>query len=295
MHKKLFTESKELLEQAIRYNPNNREGYQMMGTLGFFTGEYASSISNKLIAVKMDRTPYQKDINLNGLCNYLYLYGFYEDGLKFAEMQIEINNDSTMYYNGLACINLWNGNDSAALVNSFHAKNWKSEYWWQPYYVAVATKSPKSEYIANQLIENAQKRGYTVASHYFGYAYRIHGEEEKAKLQFEGAIKNQVKIIEQKKENTTCRAYLELMEIYSAMGNTRKALECLQLYNTCNDFLVTPFKLNEYKTHPFFEDTRKEPEFQKFIKQHEDRIQPELKKIEKILTNYWKENQKVKP
>jgi TolB-like protein/AraC-like DNA-binding protein len=290
MHKLSYTESKEVLEQAISFNPNNYQGYQIMGVLGFFTGEYANSISYKLKAFKMVVSNYEKGVSLIGLCKYLYLYGFYEDGLKFAEMQIEINNDSGMYYTGLACINLLKENDSTAIVNAVHAKNWKSQTWWQPFYVAVATKNPKATFYADQYIEDAKKQGQTAVSHYLGYAFRLNGENEKARLQFEGAIKKQIQVIEEKKENTTCIAYLRLMEIYSAMDNTKKALEYLRLYNTCNDFSISPFSLNNYKMHPIFENMRKEPEFQQFIKKHDDRIQPEMKKIEKILKNYWSDN-----
>lgn len=283
-----YVESKKVNEQAVKFSPNHSVGYQMLATLGFHTGEYASSISYFLKALNLGVSNYEKGNTLKSLCSYLYMYGFYEDGLKFAEKQIEFNNDSGIYFIGKTCTHLRDGNDSLAWVNSIHAQNWKAGTWWRPWYVATAMKNPKAGY-AVKTLEVIKNQG-SPFSVFLGYAWLINGENEKAKQEFEITIKNQLKVIEEQKENTTGLAYLYLLDICAVMGNNKKALEYIRLFQGCSDYFITPFMLNEYKTHSRFENIRKEPEFMKFLNKHDDRIQPEMKKIEKILKNYWSEN-----
>jgi tetratricopeptide (TPR) repeat protein len=113
------------------------------------------------------------------------------------------------------------------------------------------------------------------------------GEPEKANHYLEEDIKFWLKKAE---EQNPCDAYFNLMYIYSAMGNKTKGMESVRMILACKDFEIEPFRLFELKIHPIFESIREEPDFQKLIKKNEARIQPEMKKIKKILQNYWSEN-----
>lgn len=103
-------------------------------------------------------------------------------------------------------------------------------------------------------------------------------------------IKFWLKKTEHKNPDSTCLASFTLMHIYSAMGNKSKAMENVRMVLACKHFEIQPFRLFELKIHPIFESIREEPDFQKLIKKNEARIQPEMKKIKKILQNYWSEN-----
>ena len=291
-HKGFYKESEKVLQQAIKYNPNDGAGFQMMGGLGYFTGDYAKSIEYGLKALKLTTDIYENGNILKGLCLYLYLYGFYDEGLKFAEIQIEQNNDSLLYYMGLTYLDIKNKNYASALQNSIKTENWKSaNFWWSPFFISLITKENKTalSFLGNctACTDAGFKEAIRINRGYnFWYAYLIKGERKKALHYSEEDIKFRLKIIERQNPDSICDAYFNLIYIYSAMGNEAKAMESLKMVSACKDFKMQPMKLFELKNHPIFEAIREEPDFQQLIAKNDTRIQPEIKKIEKILANY---------
>jgi tetratricopeptide (TPR) repeat protein len=296
MTKGMYKESEQVLQQAIKYNPNDGVGYQMLGTLGYCTGDYAKSIEYDLKALKLTTDKHGNGNILKGLCLYLYLYGFYEEGLKFAEIQIEQNNDSLPYYMGLTYLDIKNKNYASALQNSIKTENWKSaNFWWSPFFISLITKENKTalSFLSNctACTDAGFKESIRINRGYnFWYAYLINGEREKANHYSEEDIKFRLKIIERQNPDSICEAYFNLMYVYSAVGNEAKAMESLKTVSACKDYKIEPMKLFELKNHPIFEFIRAEPDFQQIIAKNEARIQPEMKKIEKILQDYWSEN-----
>ena len=291
----LYKESEKVLQQAIKYNPNDGVGYQIMGTSGYFTGDYAKSIEYSLKTLKLTTDKHGNGNILKGLCLYLYLYGFYEEGLKFAEKQIEQNNDSLPYYAGITYLDIKNKNYASALQNSIKTENWKSaNFWYSPFFISLITKENKTALSFLSSCTKCNDTGFKEAirinrGYNFWYAYLINGEREKANHYSEEDIKFRLKIIERLNPDSICEAYFNLMYVYSAVGNEAKAMESLKTVLACKDFEIEPFRMYELKNHPIFETIRDEPDFQKLIQKNEARIQPEMRKIEKILKNYWEE------
>ena len=125
-----------------------------------------------------------------------------------------------------------------------------------------------------------------------GYAYLKNGQKEKADYQFEGAIKANQDALKTREQNrtNTCNADLDMLGIYSAMGDKEKATEILRKVVKCNDVLFFPTDLYQLKNNIVFDIIRNEPEFQELIRNTEARLQPDMKKIEKLLKDYWSEN-----
>ena len=182
-------------------------------------------------------------------------------------MLIEYNNDSLWYYQGLTKIDLKRHNYPSAYTNSLKSVqvNKGQNVWVDPFYVKFYMKDYKS------------------ATRHF---------EEKADYQFEGAIKANKDALKTKEQNRTnaCNADLDLLGIYSAMGDKEKATEILRKVVKCNDILFYPTDLYQLKNNIVFDIIRNEPEFQQLIRNTEARIQPEMKKVEKLLKDYWSEN-----
>jgi TolB-like protein/AraC-like DNA-binding protein len=295
MQKGLYKESEDALKQAIKYNPSDREGYQMMAILGLFTGDNVKSIEYYLKALKHATSNYEIGNTLNSLCNSLYDFGFNEEGMKFAEIQIEKNNDSSLYYLGLTSIDLKNRNDSSAYQNSVKARNWKSGVTNRhPIFVLLEIKDYKTAALwADGFAEYYKKNNVqNEPNFFFGFAYRKNGEKEKADYHFKEEIKYYTDWIEQKNSDSinVHKLYFYLMFIYSAMGDKAKAMENLRKVIAFKYFLIEPIRLYELKNHPIFETIRGEPEFQKYINDCEINWQPQREKIEKILKEYWSEN-----
>ena len=98
-----------------------------------------------------------------------------------------------------------------------------------------------------------------------------------------------LKTREQNRTNT-CIADLDLLFTYSAMGDKEKATETLRKVVKCSDILFHPTDLYQLKNNIVFDIIRNEPEFQELIRNTEARLQPDMKKIEKLLKDYWSEN-----
>jgi len=293
MMKGFYKESEEILQQAIKYNPNNNTGFQIMATLGYETGDYAKSTEYYLNALKLTADKYETGVTLKSLCAYLYFYGFYEEGLLFAEKQIELNNDSLLHYMGLTYLDMKNRNYSSALQNSLKTQNWKStNFWWHPFYISVITNDFKTAatYIDKFTDADLKNQIRFDLSYNLWYALLKNGEPEKANHYSEEAIKFWLKIAERQNPDSACNACFTLMHIYSAMGNKVKAMENVMRVFACKNFEIEPFRMYELKNHPMFEIIREEPDFQKLIRKNEARIHPEMKKIEKILQDYWSES-----
>ena len=248
MMKGFYKESEEILQQAIKYNPNDGVGYQIMGTSGYFTGDYAKSIEYSLKTLKLTTDKHGNGNILKGLCLYLYLYGFYEEGLKFAEKQIEQNNDSLPYYAGITYLDIKNKNYASALQNSIKTENWKSaNFWYSPFFISLITKENKTALSFLSSCTKCNDTGFKEAirinrGYNFWYAYLINGEREKANHYSEEDIKFRLKIIERLNPDSICEAYFNLMYVYSAVGNEAKAMESLKTVLACKDFEIEPLE-----------------------------------------------------
>ena len=297
MAKGLSKDAEELFKQAIKYNPKSYVGYHFLASMYAAKGDYALTVEYLLKALKLEKDSKNYDYNtLTLLCQSLYYFGYYEDGLKFAEMLIEWNNDSLWYYQGLLCIDLKQYNYPSAYTNSLKSVqvNKGQDVWVDPFYVKFYMKDYKSAVRhLEEKAEDYRKRGLKMYFDYsFGYAYLKNGQKEKADYQFKGAIKANKDALKTREQNrtNTCFADLDLLYIYSAMGDKEKATETLRKVVKCSDILFHPTDLYQLKNNIVFDIIRNEPEFQELIRNTEARLQPDMKKIEKLLKDYWSEN-----
>jgi len=297
MAKGLSKDAEELFKQAIKYNPNSYLGYHFLGLIYAYKSDYALSVEYWLKALKLEKDSKNYDYNtLMVLCQYLYFYGYYEDGLKFAEILIECNNDSLWYYQGLLCIDLKQHNYPSAYMNSLKSVqvNKGQNVWVDPFYVKFYMKDYKSAVRHfEEKCEDYRKRGLKMYFDFcFGYAYLKNGQKEKADYQFKMAIKANQDALKTREQNrtNTCIANIDLLGIYSAMGDKEKATEILRKVVKCNDVLFFPTDLYQLKNNIVFDIIRNEPEFQELIRNTEARLQPEMNKVEKLLKDYWSEN-----
>jgi len=190
-------------------------------------------------------------------------------------------------------VDIKNKSYSSALQNSVKALDWKStNFWAHPFYISLLIKDYETAatYI-DKFTDDQLKNciGFEVAYNYW-YALLKNGETEKANHYSKESIKFWLKKAEEQNTNATCNAYFTLMHLNAAMGNKARAMENVRMVMACKDFEIEPYRMFELKNHPIFETIREEPDFQQLIQKNEARIQREMKKIEKILQEYWIEN-----
>ncbi len=216
------------------------------------------------------------------------MYGFYEEGLHFAEKIIEINGNSLYYYQGLITADMVRNDYSAALRKAMEIFRWNPTDYssWCGICLYLTRDCNAALEFTDKAIEIQQKRTSKVTQRtYFGYVYLKNGLTEKSDYHFEGRIKQQMKAIEGEQPPISCKAYISLACIYSAMDNKAKSVEYLRKAIQCKQeyIVIDPQLITEFKNHPMFDVIRDEPEFQKLIMIAEEKWNSERKKIEKYL------------
>ena len=302
--KGLYNESKDILKQAIKYNPKKAVGYHLLGVSYAFTNDYALSIEYMLKALKLEKDAKEDEYNtLSAISGYLGLYGYPEEGLKFAQMLIEYNNDSVWYYLNMSSVDLQRHNYTSAYMNSLKGINLvkkredfpnREAILSGPFVVTLYMKDYKRavEYIEEKAEDN-RKRGLKMDFNYYcGYAYLKNGQKEKADYHFEECINVAKYMLKTAEQNHTspCFSHLYLACIYSGMDNKGKATENLRNAVKCKNLFIPVWDIIDLKNSPVFEIMRNEPEFRELVGNAEARQQPQMKKIEKLLKDYWSEN-----
>lgn len=286
--KGLDKEAEDALAHALKLNPNNWFTLSMQSDIYYRKGEYAKSIESYLETLKLVNEPSDKSGLLRSICSQLYVYGFYEEGLHFAEKIIEINGDSLYYYQGLITADMVRNDYSAALRKAMEIFRWnpKTYFCWTGICLYLTRDFNAALEFTDKAIEMEQMQYLKVTPRpYFGYVYLKNGQTEKSDYHFEGMIKSQMKAIEREQPSVSCKAYLSLAFIYSAMDNKAKSVDYLRKASQCKEAYIVnnPQILEELKNHPMFDVIRDEPEFQKLIKISEEKWNSERKKIEKYL------------
>lgn len=284
----LDKEAENALAHALKLNPNNVFTRSMQALTYLGKREYAKSIISFLETLKLKGEPSEKSGSLRFICSQLYVYGFYEEGLHFAEKIIEINGDSLYYYQGLITADMVRNDYSAALRKAMDIFRWNptNHSSWVGICMYLTRDAIAALEFTDKAIEMHNKQySATPRNYWFGYVYLKNGQTEKSDYHFEGSIKSRMKAIELGNPSVSCRACLSLAFIYSAMDNKAKSVEYLRKASPCMEeyIVIDPQLITELKYHPIYEVIRDEPEFQKLIKIAEEKWNSERKKIEKYL------------
>ncbi len=284
----LDKEAENALAYALKLNPNNWFTLSMQSEIYGCKGEYAKSLESILESLQLANEPSDKSGLLRTICSILYVLGFYEEGLHFAEKIIEINGDSLYYYQGLITADMVRNDYSAALRKAMEIFRWNPTEFssWCGICMYLTRDCNAALEFTDKAIEIQQKQRLKVSPRpYFGYVYLKNGLTEKSDYHFEGRIKQQMKAIEREQPSISCKAYISLAGIYSAMDNKTKSVEYLRKAIQCKEeyIIIDPQLITELKNHPMFDVIRNEPEFQKLLMIAEEKWNSERKKIEKYM------------
>ncbi len=114
-YKGMDKEAEEAYKLSIKNKPNNSSAYRYLGELYFYQGNCSGAIENQLQAFHLENNSMQERNIIESFCSSLYCLGFYKEGEKYAARLLELNNDSSYYYWGLASADLDLGNYNSAL------------------------------------------------------------------------------------------------------------------------------------------------------------------------------------
>ncbi|MDF1561287.1 MAG: helix-turn-helix domain-containing protein [Bacteroidales bacterium] len=285
----LDEEAENAFALALKLNPDNTAIISNMGDLQFDKGEYAKSLELYLKALQLANEPFAKSGILRSICSILYTNGLYEEGLQFAEKIIETNGDSLYYIMGLITSAISRNDYSSAYRKAMESFRWnpRDNYAsWRSIGMYLTRDCNAALTFVDECIETIEKQGTRVQPrYYFGYVYLKNGQTEKSDYHFEGAIQNEMKILEREQPHSACRASVSLACIYSAMDDKVKSVEYLRKAIQYKEeyIAISPLLITEFKNNPMFDIIRREPEFQKLIRIAEEKWISERRKIEKLM------------
>jgi TolB-like protein/AraC-like DNA-binding protein len=213
--------------------------------------------------------------------------GYTEEAKKITQEILKLYNDSVIYYEGLAGIEISSGYYITAL-NYFDK--------------IIQIDSTNNNYISQTIVCNIQLNDYKTAlknlQHFenklnnsndsilpdpvFGFVYLKNGIQNKANYHFEGSIKRlNAEIILNNLNAQRYISHFNLATIYSAMGKKEKALEYLKMFKNRKTGIL--WTITSLKGFPMFDNIRNEPEFQEILKDVEAKYQNEHERVGKLL------------
>lgn len=290
-------EAEEVLRQVLLMDPDNHSAYRFLAELYFSKGDFSLSVESGLKSLGSAPDPYLRSNDLRSMSQDLSSLGFHDAALQLSRELIDFNNDSTFYFQALVMAEMARGEYTTAYANAMillsqhPSRIWRG--WWTMSF--ALTRDPAmalpfvEKYYGMYTSGEGQvyptfDKGMPSPRYYMGYVYLKNGRTEEAKWHFEGAANRELALIRQDSTGRNGQVYLTLASIYSAWGKKEKATLFLKKAHAYRDALViTPFMMDQLKTHPMFALLRQEPELAEIIRVTENKITPQCRKISRLL------------
>jgi len=272
--------------QSIKFKPNNSAAFRFLGELYFYQGRCYDAIKNQLQAFHLENNSMQERNNLETFCSSLYILGFYAEGKKYSAKLLELDNDSSRFYWGLATVDLDLGDYNSALKSSlkmYACDTEDSDNILMLFHTYLYLRDFKEAFLLMQKYIGIMKhQGRAIEPDYlFGFAYLENGMKKEADFHFDGTIKEMYRLIQLDQPSVTCWAYLTLTKVYSARGEKEKAMETLLKVKECMGSIIMAVK--DYKNCTLLDNIRNEPGFAEYLNVAEARHKIEHDRVEKLL------------
>ncbi len=287
--KGLHTEALKCFEKLWKNRKKDHNYYLSKSEYFHYEDGYYNVINNVLLYLKFK--PETEVTNQRGLQLLVYnllLSGFPKIAKHYAEDLYKLHNDSIRHLYLIALIEIYNGNNEAALdifikLHELDTTNLKLINNIMESYIRFDKSSMAFEY--SLLYDKIQKRrtGENRPGLKKGYLYLINGMKEEAIWNLNGALdlcKKQIALNNPRSQNYM--VYKELSGIYAVQGDKENAIKNLEVLSNSN----SPFSrlvIIDFKGEPFWDNIRKEPEFKKILKDLESKYRKEHDRVEKLL------------
>ena len=298
-----------LLEEALKIDPNNWEIYHLlannMGWRGKSNSDYAR-LEYLIKAYKFNPDPKGDFDNLQQLAASLMISGFPEASKKVLEKVPHHFPDSLRYFNlmqgvevcsnnpvnsvkyGLKALSI-DPNDLTTLDNLASAFLFSGDYknalfYYRQYFEIVQGDSPELQYFDGRGTAFGYEARFPMAN--YAYCLLEKGEKEEAFKLFELIIDARTKTFNidtlRKYEGlqfTSIADLLELAQVYSALGDTVKAM---QLF----DFWIEKDLggwINIWRDSPLMKNVQNQPKIIEYCRKLDSGEDNNIRRIEKIL------------
>ncbi|MFY9153207.1 MAG: helix-turn-helix domain-containing protein [Prolixibacteraceae bacterium] len=286
--KGLENEAEEAYKQSIKFKPNNSSAFRLLGDLYFDQGNCSGAIEYQLMAFHLENNSMQERDNVKSFCSSLYRLGFYNEGKKYASKLLELNNDSSYYYCGLASAELDMGNYESALKSALKMYACDTDDLNNIYELMYTYLYLRDFKEANHWLQKyttiLNRQGRKIEPDYLiGFIYFENGQIEEANFHFESIIQEMFQLLKQNQPSVNCFAYMTLAKIHSVRNEKTKAMKYLQ--KAKKSMGSTVYRIKDFKNCTMFDNIRNEPGFTEYLKEAEFRYNSEHEKVAKLLAN----------
>lgn len=305
-----YSESKAAFENAIKYSPNDWEGYHQMGNFMCNYGEFANTVLYSLKALEINNEPIAHDWILINLNVSLAFTGHFIEAEKYREEYVLQHNNQMISANMQQFEEMMKGNFHSAIKTGLDAYKTDStdlttlEQLGESYlYLRDFSHSKKYYNKYMECINQLSGFKFKTDSYDFAFCNNRHSNsigieilpllnitylyfQENQKKLFETWSKAIIDNALKHEEFNTLWAQinfnkLELACVYAMNDNKQRALENIQkltLKKICPSWLI--HYLNE---SPVLDNIRNEAEFKETVKILEQEYQKQYQKVEEIL------------
>jgi TolB-like protein/Tfp pilus assembly protein PilF len=285
-------------DKTLKYNPNFWKAYRNKGYIYLSEWkylDYVKALENYERALYLNHGPDRPGL-LRGLAGvYGFAAGFPEKARYYIEEALKLDGDSTSYLTYLGYLEIGDGNYESAIKKLLKAHEMDSnnivyminlgvEYCYHKQY-------KESLKYFKKYTERLKSQGRFPKDNFLdiGYAYWQNGYKKEAEYWFNEQKKESQEEIKLGRTYTydPGESAYKLASLYAFSGEKEKAYEILRMIDSHSVF---PFQvvmdLKEY--NPLYESIRKEPEFQKIVKDVEAKYQTEHERVRKWLEEQGK-------
>jgi len=271
-------------EKAIRLNPNDGRAYNGMARLYQYS-DFVKSLEllHKSISIDRGKRLYQYLMYAGG---EYFIAGFLDKAGHYYNEALKLVGDSANYYNMMAEIAAFSGEDNKAIDYSKKAILLESTSS-KGYLAGALERSGKyKEALAvyESWIDDMNKRGRFDPryAHRIAYAYSINGLTEKAEFYFDKQIEYSLAMINLNRLWAQYYfPYYDLAGVYAFRGEKESAYENLRAFNELKE--VPYWMVVLIKRDPLFYSIRDEPEFQQIVRDVEVKYQASHERVRQWL------------
>jgi tetratricopeptide (TPR) repeat protein len=278
-----YEEALKMSEKSLLYDSGQSRVYGSMGNLYFNTSDYPKAVEMNIKQLELDKTTGDNYWTLNRMFYQLGRTGFIKESEVYNKRLLKLNNDSSAYFQNLMFeYFLLNDYDAVKKMATDRVKK-NPDDLNSKYFLVWSNLFQKNYDEAYQWLNEIHKVSVTEGRQvnpnpWFGYAFLKKGKNKEAEEHFSGSILQANRQIQANIYPEINLPYLTLTSVYSAKGETEKALEALAKNKSYH--LQTVIFL---KQDPMLENIRNEPEFQNILKETERKYKNTHKEVEKIL------------
>jgi hypothetical protein len=245
----------------------------------------AEAIHNCLIAFRLNKEPVPSKYNLTTLFGSMMHAGFPDLAEKYRKMLLDLENDSTYYFQYRVVEKFYYGKPLEAL-ELYRQKLEDSTSVYRLSQAASAHMLDRNfnemDRYAHLFLEEANRKKITLSGGAAGYWLLRAGKKEEADAVFEWTIQSVNELVDAKRVSIiNGNSDIILASIYSVRKQPGKALE--QLRNLLKFEAIPIWLVTSIRMNPMFDNLRELPEFQALQKEFEFRYEREREKARKVL------------